>query len=350
MMDNHQESSGCQNAAELNENNCSTASANSLLFPLPLTTEFDPAKIEWQENGVVIFRGFFSTDQQQNLYRMAYQQSIEGNFYLTRPSVSKNVRNFALLRHFPSPLAYWNWPGVSTPASLLEKQPPLLAFSGQLYPHLRQLAFAHPKASIAMQDLDEALILPTEWNSNSMNAILYSERGCMAPHVDGPLGWVLSISLGCSSIFTFNKMPIKITNNNNTAKNTENLNCINDTENNNNNNKVNSCNSNKGYGSYGYGYGCGGSGPDDQERIEKDDSLKEVLLESGDVVLFEGGRVMHGITRIIPNTEPCWWPVNENKDENENEHGQDQGGEKQKINTLGFKRLNIQFRADTQRN
>lgn len=40
---------------------------------------------------------------------------------------------------------------------------------------------------------------------------------------------------------------------------------------------------------------------------QKEKDRTEVLLESGDLILFDGGKLWHGVDKIIPDTAPQWW-------------------------------------------
>ena len=94
---------------------------------------------------------------------------------------------------------------------------------------------------------------------------MYHENAKLGQHQDGALGWVLLVSLGDSCVFKYS------------------------------------------------------------ETIKSPPI--ELKIDSGDIILFNGQKLFHGVERIIPGTAPKWWS---------------NSGE-----TYGMARFNIQFRDST---
>ena len=105
-------------------------------------------------------------------------------------------------------------------------------------------------------------ISPKYFNPKSLYSIMYHQDAKLGQHQDGALGWVLLVSLGDSCVFKYS------------------------------------------------------------ERI--DSPQIELKIDSGDIILFNGKKLFHGVERIIPGTAPKWW----------NNCGEN----------YGMARFNIQFR------
>jgi len=110
---------------------------------------------------------------------------------------------------------------------------------------------------------DERFKCPPTYEPNAVYAILYPHGGSFIPHLDGARGWVLSLSIGDAAEF---------------------------------------------YYSHGV----------DGERTR-------VRLESGDAIIFNGGQLHHGVSKIYPSSAPQFWNTHE-------------------ISVYGLARLNLQFR------
>jgi alkylated DNA repair dioxygenase AlkB len=63
-----------------------------------------------------------------------------------------------------------------------------------------------------------------------------------------------------------------------------------------------------------------------ESAVKNDEEEVEVRLDSGDLVMFNGGVNEHGISHILPGTAPEFW-------------------EDGNVPTFSFRRLNVQFRS-----
>jgi len=109
-------------------------------------------------------------------------------------------------------------------------------------------------------------VVPEKMNIDNCYTQLYPQDGKALCHVDGYLDWVVSLSIGCACDFTVGATKNK---------------------------------------------------PSDTVR-----------LNSGDVAIFNGGKVFHEVTKIHADTEPSFWKLKE-------------------VETYGFARCNVQLRDST---
>jgi len=126
-----------------------------------------------------------------------------------------------------------------------------------------QSAYDHAVVTDNNAKTEKNFQCPSEYDPNAVYAILYPPGGSFIPHLDGAKGWVLSVSIGDSADFFYS--------------------------------------------------------------IGLEGSRTEVRLESGDVIIFNGGQLHHGISKIHANSAPSFW----------NSHG---------ISVYEMSRLNLQFR------
>jgi alkylated DNA repair dioxygenase AlkB len=111
------------------------------------------------------------------------------------------------------------------------------------------------------EKLEKDYISPKNFDPKALYSIMYHENAKLQQHQDGTLGWVLLVSIGDSCVFKYSET--------------------------------------------------------------QNSSQIELKIDSGDIILFNGQKLFHGVERIIPNTAPKWWKNSE---------------------TYGMARFNIQFR------
>jgi len=256
---------------------------------------------------------------------------------------TRKVKDLALLRNYPSPLVYWNWPGVGKQVSKDTNQHPALLNFGKvlfqlLYRSLLQTAATtdgiysttHSQGDIEalfsvfdpttnsqastkdrnQGELEEKSLKKEEgerllvvgpgmsWDPDSLNAILYPARGKMNNHIDGPLGWVLSVSIGNTAIFDYQVLQQE------REKEAE---------------KEERDEGTKG-------------------EAKSEGAMKSLELESGDVVLFQGAKMFHGVKDIRPGTAPAFWAV-----DGEEGTSSPSLSEQERL-VYSFSRLNLQYR------
>ena len=268
----------------------------------------------------------------------------EHKFELLKPDTphTRKVKGLALLRDYPSPLVYWNWPGIGKQVIQDTNQHPALLNFGKmcfqlLYRSLLQTAATtdgiypttHSQEDVealfsvfdpttnsqpskgSNEDKREEKSLKKEegerplvvgpgmsWDPDSLNAILYPTRGKMNNHIDGPLGWVLSVSIGNTAIFEYQVLQQE------REKEAE---------------KEERDEGTKG-------------------EAKSEGAMKSLELESGDVVLFQGAKMFHGVKDIRPGTAPAFWAV-----DGEEGTSSPSLSEQERL-VYSFSRLNLQYR------
>mmetsp|Transcript_31517 Transcript_31517/g.100499 ORF Transcript_31517/g.100499 Transcript_31517/m.100499 type:complete len:262 (+) Transcript_31517:2-787(+) len=99
------------------------------------------------------------------------------------------------------------------------------------------------------------------FDPNSVWALLYKEGDEMPSHLDRAEGWTLSVSVGASVDFVLGEAPEKGTM----------------------------------YADYA------------PHKPHPGQEARRVVVESGDMLLFQGDRLFHGVEGTRPGTAPAWW-------------------------------------------
>jgi len=139
---------------------------------------------------------------------------------------------------YPVPLMMLNWHGTTT----TELPEDFVQFAKDVFQKGYKNYLQNKNVN---QHLPKLLECPSHFNADAIYAIMYADSAKLASHQDGSLGWVLSVSIGNSCVFSFSQ--------------------------------------------------------------EKDKDVQTIQLDSGDVVLFNGQQVFHAVDKIIPGTAPKFW-------------------------------------------
>jgi len=203
--------------------------------------------------GVILFKNCLTIDEQIGVYNICDEVRKEkSNMY----NSSINSKGFGTQ---PVPMLMHNWNGKGKNK---EVQPTdLLDFGKMMFKKAHKYAI---DSNMLKEESNPDYQCPSSYDPDALYAILYSENGKLQSHVDGALGWVLSVSIGNSVLFT-----------------------ISDSQN-------------------------------SKDKIT-------IQLDSGDVILFNGGKIWHAVDKVITNTAPKFWESNV-------------------IDTHGYARFNLQFR------
>lgn len=214
--------------------------------------------------GSIHFRGAFSEKQQAMLaskcMRVASQGGNERLLKRERyvhPDDSKKA----------VPFCFYQWPGRPEITGITEPMEELLQWGSATFSLGAELAAtAEPPRRITrankqkQQDTSavatyETTVDPTRFRCpqnfepNAMYSILYPHDGFFNPHLDGAQGWALSISIGCTATFFY--------------------------------------------------------------MFGKNGKKHYVTLESGDAMIFNGGALYHGISKVFPGSAPEFWADHE---------------------------------------
>jgi len=193
------------------------------------------------EHGVVLFKNCLSEDEQMGIY----QQCLElGNDSYRNLILHKT--QYLNATHPIGVLSY-NWNGLGLATNNEKVRPPqdLLQFGSDMFKRVYKLSKTLTAFKIWDDQHSPEFKFPSSYNPNSLNGIMYSKNATLASHVDGPLGWVLSVSIGDSALFFYS--------------------------------------------------------------LENGKERTEIKIDSGDVVIFNGQKLFHGIDKIYPNTAPKFW-------------------------------------------
>jgi len=196
--------------------------------------------------GVVLFKNCLNEKQQMELLDTCLMlTNFGGNEkLLPKHRYTSKSRNAI-------PLLFYNWPGH--PDSFSAPKPvDLLDFGQKVFKEAlqcsrtieKQLSLMRLEHKTTHKQTDK-LSCPNDFEPNALYAILYPYDGRFGAHLDGAKGWVLSISIGHAAKFFYS------------------------------------------------------------EKYQGEKTF--VQLDSGDVLLFNGGQLYHGIEEIIPNSAPAFW-------------------------------------------
>jgi len=182
--------------------------------------------------GVILFKNCLSEDEQIGVYNICDE--------LHRDKNNAYRNGLASQQNYPVPMLMFNWNGKKN--EKIPQPTDLLEFGKMMFKKAYKYAV---DSNVLKEEKNPNYKCPSSYNPDALYAILYSEKAALQGHFDGALGWVLSVSIGNSVLFTISD-------------------------------------SNKG------------------EEIS-------IQLDSGDIVLFNGTKVWHSVKKVFPNTSPKFW-------------------------------------------
>jgi alkylated DNA repair dioxygenase AlkB len=150
------------------------------------------------------------------------------------------------------PLFMYNWPSryaASYKPKVAGKPTHLLEFGQKMYD--RCAGYVSKAKDVGAFDMKEYNSLPAElqcpmkYKPEALYAICYGSKGALVSHQDGQMGWVLGLSMGESCDFFFSKT--------------------------------------------------------------QEGGRQTVKLESGDLILFNGQTLFHGVSKIHEGSAPAFW-------------------------------------------
>ena len=110
--------------------------------------------------------------------------------------------------------------------------------------------------------------------------ILYPRHGVLGSHKDAHMGWIIAISIGATAKFWYS--------NGNPNEN--------DNDNNNDNDKQDDGKEKEKHKDK------------DNINVKKDEKI-EINVESGDIMVFPGYKLLHAVDDVDPNTTPRFWKI-----------------------------------------